>query len=55
VTARNTLDVRQQLENVTRELDELDAGDEEVSLLAKAHALGVRNALSWALGDAPTI
>jgi hypothetical protein len=53
--ARNTLDVRAQLELVSRELDELDAGGADVSLIEKAHAIGVRNALNWALGDSPTI
>jgi hypothetical protein len=58
VTARNTLDLRQQLEAVSRELDELDeldAAEADVSLIEKAHAVGVRNALRWALGQSPTI
>jgi hypothetical protein len=55
MSARNTLDLRQQLEVVSRELDELDASGEDVSLIEKAHAIGVRNTLRWALGDAPTI
>jgi hypothetical protein len=55
MSARNTLDVRAQLELVSRELDELDADGADVSLISKAHAIGVRDALRWALGDAPTI
>ena len=55
MTTRNTLDLRQQLEAVSRELDELDAAGADVSLIEKAHAVGVRNALRWALGHSPTI
>lgn len=55
MSARNSLDVRAQLEEVSRELDELDAAGADVSLIEKAHAVGVRNALRWALGDSPTV
>jgi hypothetical protein len=55
MTMRNSLDIRAQLEVVSRELDELDADGAEVSLIEKAHALGVRSALRWALGDTPTV
>lgn len=55
MSARNTLDIRAQLEQVSRELDELDADGADVSLIQKAHAIGVRGALRWALGETPTV
>jgi hypothetical protein len=55
VTARNTADLRAQLENVSRQLDEVSVSGEEVSLIEQAHALGIRNALRWALGETPTV
>ncbi|UQB14591.1 hypothetical protein [Clavibacter nebraskensis] len=55
MTARNTLDMRQQLEAVSRQLDEASASGEEVSLIEQAHAIGIRNALRWALGETPTV
>jgi hypothetical protein len=55
MTARHTADLRAQLEVVSRQLDEVSVSGEEVSLIEKAHALGVRNALRWSLGETPKI
>jgi hypothetical protein len=55
VTARNTADVRAQLEVVARQLDEADAGSSEVPMVERAFAVGVRDALRWTLGETPTI
>jgi hypothetical protein len=54
VSARNTADVRAQLDVVSRQLDEADAGTEDVSLIERTYAVGVRDALRWSLGDTPT-
>jgi hypothetical protein len=55
MTLRNTADIRAQLDTVARQLDEADAGTEEVQLLERTYAVGVRDALRWALGETPSI
>jgi hypothetical protein len=55
VSARNTADLRAQLENVSRQLDEARAGSVDAELVEQVYALGVRNALKWALGESPTV
>jgi hypothetical protein len=55
MTARNTADIRAQLEVVARQLDEADAGTEDVQLLERTYAVGVRDALRWTLGDTASI
>jgi hypothetical protein len=55
MSARNTVDLRAQLENVSRQLDEVRAGSVDAELVEQVYALGIRNALKWALGETPTI
>jgi hypothetical protein len=55
MTTRHTADVRAQLEVVARQLDEADAGTIEITMVERAFAVGVRDALRWALGETPTV
>lgn len=55
MTLRNSADLRSQLDIVSRELDEVSVAGEEVNLIEQAYAVGIRNALRWALGEAPTV